>query len=329
MTPDFNRVGNRSAKHTNMPVILALTLMKQLLRIVTRDSRLALWQTEHVSAALKNAHPGLRTQILPMKTQGDTAFDQALPVGGGKGLFTKALEHALLDNTADIAVHSMKDVPTELPSGLIIAAILKREEPADAFVSHQYSSISQLPERAVVGTASLRRQCQLLHHYPHLQVKSLRGNLDTRLKKLGSNHYAAIILACAGLIRLDQAKQIRERLSVHKILPAIGQGAIGIECRANDTSVQTLLQCIHHEPTACCIIAERAVSKHLGADCRSPLAAYARLQNDQLNITALVGSSDGTRLLTSEATGSYEQARQIGIQAAEKLRVQGAGELLA
>ena len=303
--------------------------MKQKVVIATRKSRLALWQAEFIADLLVQHHPGLITELLPMTTQGDNRFAQPLPPGGGKGLFTKELEHALLNQTADIAVHSMKDVATNLPPDLIIAAMPKRENPADAFVSERYPTLAALPKGAVVGTASLRRQCQIKHHYPQLVIKPLRGNVNTRLEKLKTGKYDAIILACAGLIRLGYSDTIREALALDKSLPAIGQGAIGIECRVDDAETQALLQPLNHAETACCVEAERAVNRNLGGDCRSPLAAYAQLDQGQLQLSALVGSIDGKQLLSTKTHGTAESAQEVGTQAAETLRQQGADELLA
>ena len=300
----------------------------ELIRIATRKSALAQWQSRHVAAALVERDAALRTELLPLVTQGDRVTDRPLTEVGGKSLFVKELETALLDGAADIAVHSLKDVPAELPPGLTIAAVVARAEPADAFVSNRFASLSELPDGAVVGTSSLRRSCQLLHHRRGLCVKPLRGNVDTRLAKLDAGDYDAIVLACAGLERLGHADRIRERLPFDVMLPAIGQGALAIECRL-DGEVHARVRALNDEPGERCAKAERALSLRLGGNCRLPLAAYARCDEREVSLRAVVGSADGERILRAEARSSLEQPEQAGVAAAEALLEQGAGELLA
>jgi hydroxymethylbilane synthase len=298
------------------------------IRIATRKSALALWQAEYVKARLQEAHPGIEVTLVPMVSRGDKLLDSPLSKIGGKGLFVKELETALLNNEADIAVHSMKDVPMDFPEGLGLYCICEREDPRDAFVSNTYESLEALPQGAVVGTSSLRRQTQLLALRPDLQINFLRGNVNTRLAKLDAGEYDAIILAAAGLIRLGFAERIRSSISVIDSLPAGGQGAVGIECRSADREIHALLEPLHHHETALRVIAERALNKHLNGGCQVPIACYAELQGDQLWLRGLVGQPDGALLLRAEATGSVKDPQAIGVGVAEDLLQQGAAAIL-
>ena len=298
------------------------------LRIATRESPLALWQANFVKDALNQHHPALSVELVPMTTRGDQILDSPLAKVGGKGLFVKELEKAMLDGRADIAVHSMKDVPMEFPEGLGLAVICEREDPADAFVSNDYRSLKELPEGAKVGTSSFRRQCQLKELRPDLEILDLRGNVGTRLGKLDSGGYDGIILAAAGLIRLDLAERIRERLSYELSLPAGGQGAVGIECRNDDLETLKLLDCLHHPQTAARVTAERAVNARLEGGCQVPIASFAELEGDSLNLRALVGAVDGSVIYRSERNGSQHDAGRLGIEVAEDLLKQGAKTIL-
>ncbi|ASP40823.1 hydroxymethylbilane synthase [Bacterioplanes sanyensis] len=298
------------------------------LRIATRKSPLAMWQAEHIQARLQALHPGLTIELVTFTTQGDKILDTPLAKIGGKGLFVKELENAMLAGDADIAVHSMKDVPMEFPPGLELGVICERESPLDAFVSNRYTSLDDLPEGAVLGTSSLRRQCQAQQLRPDLEVKTLRGNVQTRLGKLDAGEYDAIILAASGLIRLEMQDRIASYMPAEQSLPAGGQGALGIEWRANDTAIQQLLQPLQHQPTAGCVLAERALNRRLQGGCQVPIAAYATLDGEQLHLRGLVGSVDGTRMLRTEQTGPVSDCEAIGIRAAEHLLEQGAGDIL-
>ncbi len=298
------------------------------IRIATRKSPLALWQAEHVRAALMAAHPGLQVEIHGMTTRGDKILDTPLAKIGGKGLFVKELEVGMLEGAADIAVHSMKDVPVDFPAGLQLAVILEREDPRDAFVSNDYDSIEDLPQGAKLGTASLRRQCQISAYRPDLEILPLRGNVNTRLSRLDNGEYDAIILAAAGLKRLGFDDRIRSALSPQQSLPAIGQGAIGIECRSDDARVQALLQPLHHEQTAVCVAAERAMNERLNGGCQVPIAGYATLDGERLSISGLVGEPDGSRILREQISGKIEEAAALGASIAESLLEQGADEIL-
>lgn len=301
----------------------------ELIRIATRESPLAMWQAEFVQAALLRQNPGLRVELLAMTTRGDVMLDSPLSKIGGKALFVKELEVAMLENRADIAVHSMKDVPMEFPPGLGLAVICEREDPSDAFVSNAYGSLDELPQGARVGTSSLRRQCQLRHLRPDLQIGELRGNVGTRLSKLDSGQFDAIILATAGLVRLGLAARIRQRIDSTLSLPAGGQGAVGIECRNDDHELLALLRGLHHADTADRVIAERAVNTHLNGGCQVPIACFAQLEGDQLFLRALVGEADGSRILRSERRGPRADAEQLGIAVAEDLLAQGADVILS
>lgn len=302
--------------------------MSQIVRIATRKSALALWQAEFVKAELLRHHPALKVELVPMSTQGDKILDTPLAKIGGKGLFVKELETAMLDGRADIAVHSIKDVPVAFPDGLVLQTICQREDPRDAFVSNQFQSLAQLPQGAVVGTSSLRRQCQLKAIRPDLTVRDLRGNVNTRLAKLDNGEFAAIILASAGLIRLGFAARIASYLEPEQSLPANGQGAVGIECRSDDTAIQHLLAPLEHKPTRLCVLAERAMNRRLQGGCQVPIGAFATLNGDQLQLRGLVGSLDGSVIIRAEQTGNAEHAEQIGLAVAEQLLAQGAGAIL-
>lgn len=299
------------------------------LRIATRKSPLALWQANFVKAALEQAHADLSVELLAMTTRGDKILDTPLAKVGGKGLFVKELEHAMLEDRADIAVHSMKDVPMEFPEGLGLAVICEREDPADAFVSNNFASLAELPAGATVGTSSFRRQCQLRELRPDLKIADLRGNVGTRLGKLDAGEYDAIILAAAGLKRLLLAERIRESLSFEDSLPAGGQGAVGIECRTQDLETLKLLDCLHHVDTATRVVAERAVNARLQGGCQVPIASFATLDGEELYLRALVGNLEGTLIIRSEIRGDRHQAEQLGLTVAEDLLSQGAEEILA
>jgi hydroxymethylbilane synthase len=302
--------------------------MSREIRIATRKSALALWQAEHVKARLEHAHPGLKVSLVPMVSRGDKLLDAPLAKIGGKGLFVKELETAMLENQADIAVHSMKDVPMDFPEGLGLYCICEREDPRDAFVSNTYASLDALPAGSVVGTSSLRRQAQLLARRPDLKIQFLRGNVNTRLAKLDAGEYDAIILAAAGLIRLGFEARIRSSISAEDSLPAGGQGAVGIECRTADSEIHALLAPLHHRDTALRVTAERALNKHLNGGCQVPIACYAVLEGEQLWLRGLVGQPDGGLLLRAENRAPLAQAEQLGVQVAEALLAQGAAAIL-
>ncbi|WP_236233267.1 hydroxymethylbilane synthase [Pseudomonas tohonis] len=302
--------------------------MSREIRIATRKSALALWQAEFVKASLEKAHPGLKVSLVPMVSRGDKLLDAPLAKIGGKGLFVKELETALLENEADIAVHSMKDVPMDFPDGLGLFCICEREDPRDAFVSNTFDSLDTLPAGAVVGTSSLRRQAQLLARRPDLKIQFLRGNVNTRLAKLDAGEYDAIILAAAGLIRLGFQERIRSSISVDDSLPAGGQGAVGIECRTADTEIHALLAPLHHRDTALRVTAERALNKRLNGGCQVPIACYAILEDDQLWLRGLVGQPDGGTLLRAESRALASDAESLGVRVAEDLLGQGAEAIL-
>lgn len=302
--------------------------MSREIRIATRKSALALWQAEYVKARLEAAHPDLTVSLVPMVSRGDKLLDAPLAKIGGKGLFVKELETALLENEADIAVHSMKDVPMEFPAGLGLYCICEREDPRDAFVSNTYDSLDALPAGAVVGTSSLRRQAQLLAHRPDLKIQFLRGNVNTRLAKLDAGEYDAIILAAAGLIRLGFGERIRSSIGVDESLPAGGQGAVGIECRSADSEVHQLLACLNDSATATRVTAERALNKRLNGGCQVPIACYAVLEGEQLWLRGLVGQPDGSLLLRAEGRAPAAEADALGVRVAEDLLAQGAERIL-
>ena len=300
----------------------------KILKIATRQSPLALWQAEHIRARLEALHADLKVELVTFVTQGDKILDTPLAKIGGKGLFVKELEAALLDGRADLAVHSMKDVPMALPEGLSLAVICEREDPLDAFVSNTYHSFDELPQGAKVGTSSLRRKTQILKQRPDLNIIDLRGNVGTRLSKLDSGLYDAIILASAGLKRLGLAERIRHTLQPEISLPAVGQGALGLECRATDQAVLDLILPLLHAETDICVRAERAFNAYLEGGCQVPIAGYATLNQGQIHIEGRVGSVDGVTLLKVQLSGAPEQAEQLGVSLAQKLLEQGAGDLL-
>lgn len=300
------------------------------IRIATRKSALALWQAEEVSRLLREAHgDSLSIELIKMTTTGDQLLQESLATQGGKGLFVKELERGLLDKTADIAVHSMKDVPIELPASLHLPVILERANPCDAFVSNTYDDLDTLPDQAIVGTASSRRACQIMATYPHLEIKLLRGNVNTRLAKLDAGEYDAIILAVAGLQRLGFNDRIRSQLSTEVSLPAIGQGAIGIECRENDAEIEKLITPLNHTETNLCVTAERAISQSLEGGCQLPIAGFAQLSDGELHLRSLVGMPDGSKLCRSEAQGPDNDPISIGQKVADELRKLGADKILA
>ena len=298
----------------------------QRLTIATRRSRLALWQAEHIKARLQALHPKLTVDLLPLSTRGDELIDRRLDEVGGKGLFVKELESAMAEGRADIAVHSMKDVPAELPPGFTLAAVTAREDARDAFVCQRYASLAELPAGAVLGTSSLRRGAQLRERHRGIEVRLLRGNVDTRLAKLDRGEYDAIVLAVAGLVRLGLEPRIRARLSVEESLPAPGQGALGVECLQTRADLLALLAPLADDDTARCVRAERAVSRLLGGSCALPLGAYATIGNGRLELQALVASADGARIVRARAEG--RDAEALGAVVAQSLREQGADALL-
>jgi hydroxymethylbilane synthase len=287
-----------------------------------------MWQAEHVAEALRRVHSGLEVEILGMSTRGDKILDAPLAKIGGKGLFVKELEQGMLEGTADIAVHSMKDVPVEFPHGLHLPVIMDREDPCDAFVSNRFEGLEDLPEGACVGTSSLRRQCQLAARRPDLDIRPLRGNVNTRLAKLDAGEYDAVILAAAGLMRLGFEDRIGARLTTEESLPAIGQGALGIECREDDERVNALIAPLHHRDTSDRVLAERAMNHRLHGGCQVPIAGHALLDGDRLSLRGLVGTPDGTRVLRGEQAGPRTESEALGTSLAEDLLAQGAGEIL-
>jgi len=303
-------------------------MLDKIIRIATRQSPLALWQAHYVQQRLMASHPGLQVELVPMVTRGDIILDTPLAKVGGKGLFVKELELALLEGRADIAVHSMKDVPVAFPAGLGLVTICEREDPRDAFVSNRFSSLDQLPLGSVVGTSSLRRQCQLRARRPDLLVRDLRGNVGTRLAKLDNGDYDAIILAVAGLKRLGLEHRIRCPLSAEESLPAVGQGAVGIECRLDDAVTRALLAPLNHHVTEVRVRAERAMNTRLEGGCQVPIGSYAELEGDQLWLRALVGAPDGSLMVRGERRGPAALAEQMGVELAEELLAAGAREIL-
>lgn len=305
-----------------------MTPTPTLLRIATRKSPLALYQAEFVKAALMAVHPHLTVELVLFTTTGDKILNDSLSKAGGKGLFVKELEQALLDNTADIAVHSMKDVPIYCAEGLDIAAICERSDPRDAFLSNHYQRFLDLPQGAIVGTSSLRRQSIVKHLRPDITIQLMRGNVDTRVKKLLDGQYDAIVLAAAGLQRLNLEEHIKQYFNPEEMLPAVGQGAIGIECRANDKAIKKLLMPLNHFPTESCVIAERKMNTVLNGGCHTPVAGYATYQGDQLLLRGLVGKLDGSKIIRAEVQGHIKDARKIGHDVANQLLEKGAGEIL-
>ncbi|WP_092508404.1 hydroxymethylbilane synthase [Xenorhabdus mauleonii] len=299
------------------------------IRIATRQSPLAMWQAQYVQKQLEHFHPELHVELVPMVTRGDVILDTPLAKVGGKGLFVKELELALLEKRADIAVHSMKDVPVEFPDGLGLVTICEREDPRDAFVSVEYASLDELPAGSVVGTSSLRRQCQIRQLRPDLVIRDLRGNVGTRLNKLDNGDYDAIILAAAGLKRLGLEERIRMPLPPELLLPAVGQGAVGIECRLDDKQTRELLAPLNHARTETCVLAERAMNTRLEGGCQVPIGSYAIWQEDKIWLRALVGAPDGKVIVRGERVVSPENARQSGIELAEELLEKGARQILA
>lgn len=303
--------------------------MPKKIVIATRESQLALWQAEHVKARLMALHPGLEVELLGMTTQGDQILDSSLSRIGGKGLFVKELEVAMADGRADLAVHSIKDVPMDLPEGFELTAISKREDPRDAFVSNKYPSLEALPSGARVGTSSLRRQAQLRARLPHLDVDTLRGNVNTRLRKLDEGQYDAILLAAAGLKRLGFDARITAILEPEESLPAVGQGALGIEIRSGNPDLAALLAPLNDPATAACVLAERAMSRRLQGGCQAPIGGYAVVRDNRLFLRAFVADLEGIRFYRTTAEGPLNAPEHVGLAAAEDLIHQGADRLLA
>ena len=298
------------------------------IRIATRKSPLALWQANFVKQNLLLAHKDLKVELIPMVTQGDIILDSPLSKIGGKGLFVKQLEQAILNNEADIAVHSIKDIPAQFPEGLMLAAICQRDEVRDAFVANKYTSLNDLPEGAIVGTSSLRRQCQLRSHFPHLIIKDLRGNVGTRLNKLDDGQYDAIILASVGLKRLSLEHRITQYIGTDLMLPAVGQGAIGIESRTDDKQILDIISVLDDKKSRACIQAERAMNNALQGGCQVPIAGYCRLNNDELMLQGLVGRVDGSKIIKQQITGFINEAESLGEKLAKQLLNQGADLIL-
>lgn len=302
--------------------------MPKILKIATRKSPLALWQAEYVRDRLMAAHKGLQVELVTMTTRGDRILDTPLAKIGGKGLFVKELEQGMMAGDADIAVHSLKDVPMDLPEGFILPVVCERESPFDAFVSHDYAHIESLPQGAKVGTSSLRRSSQLLHRRPDLEILSLRGNVQTRLSKLDAGEFDAIILASAGLIRLEMPDRIREKIAPEFMLPAVGQGAVGIECREGDENTLSLINCLNDPDTHTRVAAERAFNHRLEGGCQVPIAAFALLEAERIWLRGLVASTDGKEVLQAEARAPRQDAEKLGRELAEKLLDQGADRIL-
>ena len=304
------------------------TPSRNKVRIATRGSKLALWQANHVKAGLEKANPGLEVELLVLKTKGDKILDVALAKVGGKGLFVKEIEEALLDGRADIAVHSMKDVPTELPPELELAATDRREDVRDALFSREASGLDDLPEGARIGTSSLRRQAQLLHHRPDFEIVSIRGNVDTRLRKLQDENLDAVVLAAAGVRRLGYADRITEYLPVSVSLPATCQGSLGIEIRREDEGTRKLIEIFRHHPTEVAVTAERAFLKKLEGGCQVPIAGLAVAAEGRVKMEGLVGTVDGSRIIREEMEGPEEDAGKVGVALAEVIIGKGGGEIL-
>ncbi|VAW67950.1 Porphobilinogen deaminase [hydrothermal vent metagenome] len=302
--------------------------MSQTIRIATRKSPLALWQAEEVARQLKHHHPEIQIELIKILSKGDKILDAPLAKIGGKGLFVKELEQAMLDGEADIAVHSMKDVPMEFPPGLHLPVIMQREDPTDAFVSNHYASLDALPENARIGSSSLRRQLQIKEVMPNVVMLNLRGNVNSRLHKLDNGDYDAIILASAGLIRLEFEARIKSRLTPEQSLPSVGQGAVGIECRVGDERVQALIAPLNHADTSTRLRAERAMNQRLNGGCQVPIAGYAILEENELFIRGLVGRADGSEVVRAELRGPAEQAERLGVELAEQLLSDGADVIL-
>ena len=302
--------------------------MSNLLKIATRKSPLALWQAEYVRDRLLAAHQGLEVELVTMTTRGDRILDTPLAKIGGKGLFVKELEQGMMAGDADIAVHSLKDVPMDLPEGFILPVVCERESPFDAFVSHEVADIENLPQGAKVGTSSLRRSSQLLHRRPDLEILSLRGNVQTRLSKLDAGEFDAIILASAGLIRLKLEDRIRHKITPEFMLPAVGQGAVGIECRAGDENTLSLINCLNDPDTHTRVAAESAFNHRLEGGCQVPIAAFAVLEDEQIWLRGLVASTDGKEMLLAETRGPRQDAEKLGLKLAEELLDRGADRIL-
>lgn len=303
-------------------------MASETLRIATRRSQLAMWQAEYIAAELHRLHPTVEVELIPISTRGDQILDQPLAKIGGKGLFMKELEDGMLRGEADFAVHSMKDIPWRLPEGFTLAAVSSRADPRDAFVSNNYTTLSELPEGACVGTASLRRQCQIKDRRPDLHVEMLRGNVQTRLAKLDNAVYDAIILAASGLDRLELSERIASRLTPDESLPAVGQGALGIECRADDQRVMDLVRGLEDPLTRTCVDAERAMNARLEGSCQVPIGGYAELSDNELYLRGLVGSPDGTEVIRGMRQGAGADAERLGTELGEELLSRGADRIL-
>lgn len=302
--------------------------MRKTLTIATRKSLLAMWQAEHIKARLEQLHTDITVELLPMSTRGDVILDTPLAKIGGKGLFVKELEVAMLEGKADLAVHSMKDLPVEFPPGLELFGICEREDPRDAFVSNNYAQLDDLPKGAIVGTCSLRRKCQILANFPHLVVHDLRGNVQTRLRKLDEGQFDAIILAASGLIRLDLTHRIKQRIPADLCLPANGQGVLGIECRSDDDATKALLAPLTCADTRSCVLAERAMNRRLQGGCQVPIGAFAELHGEQIHLRGLVGRPDGSEIIEGDIKGHRDHAEALGTELAEYLLARGAGKIL-
>jgi hydroxymethylbilane synthase len=302
--------------------------MPQTIRIATRKSPLALWQAEEVSRQLKQLYPELEIELIKIVSKGDKILDAPLAKIGGKGLFVKELEQSMLDGESDIAVHSMKDVPMAFPEGLYLPVIMEREDPTDAFVSNTYSSLETLPENARIGSSSLRRQLQIKEAMPNAQMLNLRGNVNSRLQKLDNGDYDAIILATAGLLRLEFEDRIKTRITPEQSLPSVGQGAVGIECRQGDVEIEKLIAPLNHQPTYTRLSAERAMNNRLNGGCQVPIAGFAILENDELFLRGLVGRPDGSEVVRGEIRGPADSAQELGLQLAEQLLNDGADKIL-
>ena len=311
------------------PATASINTVPKRLVIASRESALAMWQAEHIAARLRALYPQMQVSILGMTTQGDQILDSPLSKIGGKGLFVKELETAMSEGRADIAVHSMKDVPMNLPDGFMLAVIGEREDPRDAFVSNLYTGLADLPAGARVGTSSLRRECQLRARFPSLVIEPLRGNVQTRLRKLDEGQYAAIILAAAGLKRLGLGARIRAEISPEDSLPAVGQGALGIECLSNRDDLIALLAPLNHAESADCVRAERALSRTLGGSCQVPLGGFAQIDGDTLTLRGFVAEIDGSRVIADSVSGVRADAEVLGQQLAQRLIGRGAGAILA
>lgn len=303
-------------------------MTNKIVRIATRKSALAMWQAEYVKAQLEHFHDDVTVELLPMTTKGDIILDTPLAKVGGKGLFVKELEVAILENRADIAVHSMKDVPVDFPEGLGLEVICPREDPRDAFISNNYETLDDLPQGAIVGTSSLRRQCQIKAMRPDLDIRDLRGNVNTRLRKLDEGNYDAIILAAAGMIRLKMPERIRQFIEPEVMLPANGQGAVGIECRLDDDTIRVLLAPLEDKTTRIRVLAERAMNKALEGGCQVPIGAYATIDNEEIYLRGLVGAVDGSEIIQSEVRGNLDQGESLGHSLAQTLLSQGADVIL-